>query len=181
MVAYCSFGERTKRGFLTFFGAKKVAKKHPPHPRPSPIWEGCNRSSCRSYISVSWDHQRSRLFLSTTLDAGRLTLVDCVSVGWDHPLGFAAYMSRASLKKGPAWVLSTTLDAGRFGCGSSITLIILPLLKHRGYKGRGAPFFDNVPTAFYRGGWGVMMEKQGRRSWRIDEDEGLDSPASRGS
>ena len=39
----------------------------------------------------------------------------------------------------------------------------------------------NVPTAFYRGGWGVMMENQGRRSWRIDEDEGLDSPASRGS
>ena len=56
----------------------------------------------------------------------------------------------------------------------------MPLLKHRGYKGRGAPFFiDNDPTAFYRGGWGVMMEKQGCRSWRIDEDEGLDSPASR--
>ena len=34
---------------------------------------------------------------------------------------------------------------------------------------------------FIGGGWGVMMEKQGRRSWRIDEDEGLDSPASRGS
>ena len=38
-------------------------------------------------------------------------------------------MSEASLKKGPAWGLSTTLDAGRldagrFGCGSSITLII---------------------------------------------------------
>ena len=83
--------------------------------------------------------------------------------------------------------LSTTLnagrlDVGRFGCGSSITIIIYAMLKHRGYKGRGAPFFiDNDPTAFYRGGWGVMMEKQGRRSWRIDEDEGLDSPASRGS
>ena len=25
-----------------------------------------------------------------------------------------------------------------------------------------------------------MLEKQGRRSWRIDEDEGLDSPASWG-
>ena len=39
-----------------------------------------------------------------------------------------AYMSEASLKKGPAWGLSTTLDAGRlcerYGCGSSITLII---------------------------------------------------------
>ena len=54
------------------------------------------------------------------------------------------------------------------------------MLKHRGYKGRGAPFFDNVPTAFYRGGWGVMMAKHGRRSGRIDEDEGLDSPVSRG-
>jgi hypothetical protein len=26
-----------------------------------------------------------------------------MSVGWDHPLGFAAYMSEASLKKGPAY------------------------------------------------------------------------------
>ena len=42
----------------------------------------------------------SGCFLSTTLDAGRLTLVDDVSVGSDHPLGFAAYMSEASLKKG---------------------------------------------------------------------------------
>ena len=36
-----------------------------------------------------------------------------MSVGSDHPLGSAAYMSEASLKKGPAWFLSTTLDAGR--------------------------------------------------------------------
>ena len=90
--------------FLTFFGAKKEAKKHPPPPRPPPIWGGCNRSSCRSYILVSSTHQRVGMFLSTTLDAGRLTLVDDVSVGSDHPLGSAAYMSEASLKKGPAWV-----------------------------------------------------------------------------
>ena len=49
-------------------------------------------------------------------------------------------MSEASLKKGPAWGLSTTLDAGRlnagrFGCGSSITLTSMPLLKHRGGRG----------------------------------------------
>ena len=67
----------------------------------------------RSFIKVCSDHQRSGLFLSTTLDAGRLTLVDCISVGSDHPLGSAAYMSEASLKKGPAWFLSTTLNAGR--------------------------------------------------------------------
>jgi len=77
------------------------------------------------------------MFLSTTLNAGRLTLVDDVSVGSDHPLGSAAYMSEASLKKGPAWGVSTTLDAGRlnagrYGCGSSITLTSMPLLKHRG-------------------------------------------------
>ena len=62
-----------KKGeFLTFFGAKKVAKKHPPSPRPLPIWRGCNRSACRSYTMVSSDHQRSGLsFLSTTLNAGR--------------------------------------------------------------------------------------------------------------
>ena len=54
----------------------------------SPIFgKRLNRSSCRSYIKVSSDHQRSRLFfLSTTLNAGRLTLVDDVSVGSDHPL-----------------------------------------------------------------------------------------------
>ena len=40
------------------------------------------------------------------------------------------------------------------------------LRRVQGPWGRGAPFFDNVPTASYRGGWGVMMEKQGRRSWR---------------
>ena len=49
-----------------------------------------------------------------------------------------------------------------------ISIQLVSVCKHSnwGYKGRGAPFFDNVPTAFYRGGWGVMMEKQGRRSWR---------------
>ena len=26
----------------TFFGAKKEGKKHPPSPRPLPIWRGCN-------------------------------------------------------------------------------------------------------------------------------------------
>ena len=51
-------------------------------------------------------------------------------------------------------------------------------LRGMGWK---TPRIKNDPTDFYRGGWGVMMEKQGRRSWRIDEDEGLDSPASRGS
>ena len=35
------------------------------------------------------------------------------------------------------------------------------------------PRIRNDPTAFYRGGWGVMMEEQGRRSWRIDEDKVL--------
>ena len=77
----------------------------------------------------------------------RWTLVDYLSVGSDHPLGSAAYMSEASLKKGPAWGLSTTLDAGRlgagrfgagrlnagrYGCGSSITLIIYAIVKTPG-------------------------------------------------
>ena len=85
------------------------------------------------------------MFLSTTLNAGRLTLVDDVSVGSDHPLGSAAYMSEASLKKGPAWGLSTTLNAGRlgagrlnagrYGCGSSITLIIYAIVKTPGGSG----------------------------------------------
>ena len=49
------------------------------------------------------------MFLSTTLDAGRL---------YERRLGpsarsLIAYMSEASLKKGPAWGVSTTLDAGR--------------------------------------------------------------------
>ena len=66
---------------LTFFGAKKEAKKHPPSPRPLPIWRGCNRSSCRSYINVSSTHQR----------------VGMLFYNKDHPLGSAAYMSEASL------------------------------------------------------------------------------------
>ena len=66
-----------QKEFLTFFGAKKEAKKHPPHPRPSPIWEGCNRSSCRSYILVSSTHQRVGMFFIDyarrwSINAGRL-------------------------------------------------------------------------------------------------------------
>ena len=60
-VSYCkhsNFWGKNQKEFLTFFGAQKEAKKHPPHPRPSPIWEGCNRSSCRSYINVSSTHHR---------------------------------------------------------------------------------------------------------------------------
>ena len=132
-------GKEPKVMFISFGAKETNQRKHSPH-QGLPSRGGCNRSSCRSYTNVSSTHQRVGMFLSTTLNAGRLTLVDCMSVGLDHPLGFAAYMSEASLKKGPAWFLSTTLNAGRFGCGSSITLIILPLLKHRGYKGRGAPF-----------------------------------------
>ena len=64
------------------------------------------------------------MFLSTTLNAGRL----CERQLGPSARSLIAYMSRASLKKGPAWGLSTTLDAGRlcerYGCGSSITLII---------------------------------------------------------
>ena len=54
-------------------------------------------------------------------------------------------MSEASLKKAPAWGLSTTLDAGRleagrlnagrYGCGSSITLIIYAIVKTPGGSG----------------------------------------------
>jgi len=43
----------------------------------------------------------------------RWTLVDYLSVGSDHPLGSAAYMSEASLMKGRDGFLSTTLNAGR--------------------------------------------------------------------
>ena len=76
----------------------------------SPIFgKRLNRSSCRSYTNVSSTHQRVGMFFYRL----RWTLVDCMSVGSDHPLGSAAYMSEASLKKGPAWGLSTTLDAGR--------------------------------------------------------------------
>ena len=82
--------------FLTFFGAKKVAKKHPPSPRPLPIWRGCNRSSCRSYINVSSTHQRVGMFLSTTLNAGRL----CERRLGPSARSLIAYMSGASLKKG---------------------------------------------------------------------------------
>ena len=93
----------------SFFGAKKEAKKHPPPPRPPPIWGGCNRSSCRSYINVSSDHHRSGLVFIDY--AGRWSICE----RWLGPSARAllAYMSEASLKKGPAWVLSTTLDAGR--------------------------------------------------------------------
>ena len=81
----CSFGERTKRGVFISFGAKETHQRKPSPHQGLPSRGGCNRSSCRSYTKVSSD----------------------------HPLGSAAYMSEASLKKGPAWVLSTTLNAGR--------------------------------------------------------------------
>ena len=97
----------------------------------APIWGGCNRSSCRSYIKVSSDHQRSGLIIyhpcigrplvrDSNLDPskGRDVFIDYAerwSMMWLGPSARAllAYMSEASLKKGPAWVLSTTLDAGR--------------------------------------------------------------------
>ena len=58
---------------------------------------------------------------------------------WPSARALLAYMSEASLKKGPAWGLSTTLDAGRlyagrFSCGSSITLIIYAIVKTPGGK-----------------------------------------------
>ena len=59
---------------LTFFGAKKEAKKHPPPPRPPPIGGGCNRSSCRSYIKVSSDHQRSGLIFYGWRDSATLII-----------------------------------------------------------------------------------------------------------
>ena len=65
-----------------------------------------------------------------------------------------AYMSEASLKKGPAWVLSTMLDAGRlnagrYGCGSSIVLIIYAIVKTPlCCFPNNWSFFDNVPTDF---------------------------------
>ena len=58
----------------SFFGAKKEAKKHPPPPRPPPIWGGCNRSSCRSYIKVSSDHQRSGLIFYGWRDSATLII-----------------------------------------------------------------------------------------------------------
>ena len=79
-----------------------------------------------------------------------------------------AYMSEASLKKGPAWVLSTTLDAGRYGCGSSIVLIIYAMFlrlassnKRRrassentgGIRGE-EPLFLIMSQPIFRGGWG---------------------------
>ena len=79
-------------------------------PNPSPIiGKGLNRSSCRSYINVSSTHQRVGMFLSTTLNAGRL----CERQLGPSARSLIAYMSGASLKKGPAWFLSTTLNAGR--------------------------------------------------------------------
>ena len=58
----------------------------------------------------------------------------------------------------------------------------MPLLKHRGYKGRGAPFFiDNDPTAFFTGGRVVKADRRGRRSWRLDKDVGLDYQLERGN
>jgi len=55
----CSFGERTKR-FCSFLSCKRKGTKECTTPK-APFKGGCNRSSCRSYISVSWAHQRSRL------------------------------------------------------------------------------------------------------------------------
>ena len=55
----CSFGERTKR-FCSFLSCKRKGTKECTTPK-APFKGGCNRSSCRSYILVSWDHQRSRL------------------------------------------------------------------------------------------------------------------------
>ena len=69
-------------------------------------------------------------------------------------------MSEANLKKGPAWVLSTTLDAGRLDVGRMAALAALinnlchaktpgALRRVQGPWGRGAPFFiDNDPTDF---------------------------------
>ena len=109
----CSFGERTKRGLFISFGAKETnQRKHSPH-QGLPSRGGCNRSSCRSYTKVSSTHHRVGMLFYIIGPSARSLI---------------AYMSEASLKKGPAWGLSTTLDAGRlcerYGCGSSITLII---------------------------------------------------------
>ena len=51
-------GTNVPNTILTFSGAEKEAKRHPPSPRPPPIWGGCNRSACRSYIKVSSTHHR---------------------------------------------------------------------------------------------------------------------------
>ena len=75
---------------------KKGLQPSPQTPQPPP-GQGLNRSACRSYINVSSTHQRVGMFFIIGPSARSLI----------------AYMSEASLKKGPAWFLSTTLNAGR--------------------------------------------------------------------
>ena len=81
----CSLWKEPKVMFISFGAKETNQRKHSPH-QGLPSRGGCNRSSCRSYTNVSSTHHRVGMFLSTTLDVGRLTLVDDVSVGWDHPL-----------------------------------------------------------------------------------------------
>ena len=52
----CSFRKRTKR-FCSFLLCKRKGTKECTTPK-APFKGGCNRSSCRSYISVSSTHQR---------------------------------------------------------------------------------------------------------------------------
>ena len=63
----------SKRPEVERFGAKKEAKKHPPSPRPLPIWRGCNRSACRSYINVSSTHHRVGMIFICSAMALRLS------------------------------------------------------------------------------------------------------------
>ena len=58
-VLFSLFGENNKILFILW--RREWTKRHPPPPRPPPIWGGCNRSACRSDTKVSSDHQRSGL------------------------------------------------------------------------------------------------------------------------
>ena len=108
------------------------------HPKPLCPLQGRGLTAPPVALTLMYPRpiKGSGCFLSTTLDAGRL----CERRLGPSARSLIAYMSGASLKKGPACFLSTTLNAGRYGCGSSIMLIIYTILKHRGYKGRGALF-----------------------------------------
>jgi hypothetical protein len=50
-----------------------------------------------------------------------------------------------------------------------ISIQLVSVCKHSnwGYKGRVAPFFDNVPTAFFRGWWGAKAAAIGRSGGEI--------------
>ena len=90
------FEKEPKGGCSFLLTAEEKEPKKTVTPK-APYIGGCNRSSCRSYTKVSSDHQRSGL--------GFIDYAERWSMMWLGPSARAllAYMSEASLKKGPAY------------------------------------------------------------------------------